>query len=186
LTADIQAYYGIIFMPSFIINLMSEFTFKPLLTTLTEIWLIKRNRDFFNKIMHLLKWIVFLTAIALIGGYFFGIPILSLIYGVDLLPLKKELMLLLLGGGFSAISLLLNNLLTIIRKQAGLLFGYVIASLFTSVISPMFVRNMGISGASYAYLYSTILLCILFTGMLFCFSKARKRKDILEGKGNLC
>lgn len=141
LTEDIQTYYNILFMPTFIINLFSEFAFKPLLTVLAELWLNNKIKEFISEIIILLKWIGVLTVVALIGGYFLGIPVLSFIYGIKLSYFKIEFMILLIGGGFGASVWLFNNILTIMRKQKGLLLGYLGTSIFTSIISPILTQK---------------------------------------------
>lgn len=173
LTSDIQTYYGILFMPTFVINLFSEFAFKPLLTSLTEVWLENRRREFLNKIIKLLKWIVFLTVIVLAGGSFLGIPILSFVYNVELSSFKIDFMMLLLGGGFGATVWLLNNILTAMRKQRELLLGYLGVSIFSSIISPLLVQKIQILGASVTYLFSISLLSMFFLVLLFYFTKQK-------------
>ena len=46
-----------------------------------------------------------------------GIPVLSVVYGVDLAGYKTELMVLLLGGGFLAYTSFYQMILTVIRRQ---------------------------------------------------------------------
>ena len=58
-----------------------------------------------------------LTVFVLAGGFVLGIPVLSVVYGVDLAGYKTELMVLLLGGGFLAYTSFYQMILTVIRRQ---------------------------------------------------------------------
>ena len=102
-------------MPAFVINLFSEFAFKPYLTSLASLWIEEKITNFLNKIKQLFLLIIVFTIVTLVVGLLIGLPILSWIYGIDLSPYLKEFMILLLGG-FGAGAWLLNNVLSAIRK----------------------------------------------------------------------
>jgi|LSQX01.1.fsa_nt_gb O-antigen/teichoic acid export membrane protein len=184
LTEEIQTYYGIIFMPAFVINLLSEFVFKPLLTHMADLWTNLKVKELLNTILKLLTGIIVLTIVVLLGGYFLGIPILSFVYGVDLRYYKSELMILLLGGGFGASVWLLNNVLTTMRKQKGLLLGYLIVSIITSVLSPILVREDAITGAALSYLCSIGILFVILIIMLLHYINKVKVGKLNESTNN--
>ena len=80
---EIQAYYGILFMPSFVITLFSEIITKPLMTTITMEW--ERDiKKFISIVVKLLILIVLGTVCVVVGGPFIGRYLLELISGVDL------------------------------------------------------------------------------------------------------
>lgn len=175
LTADIQTYYSILFMPTFVINLFSEFMFKPLLTDLAVKWEQNKTKEFINYILRLMTGIVFITVVVVGAGYFIGCELLSIIYGVDLMSYRSELMLLLIGGGFGACVYLLFNVLTAMRRQVSLLIGYSLVALMVSFLSPILVEKFNIMGASISCFISSILLFIILTQMLL-FGLIRKRR----------
>lgn len=166
MSAEFQTYYGIIFMPAFVINLFSEFIFKPLLTTLAVYWYSKEIKRFNKIIIKLIVLIAIITIVVVIGAYLFGIPVLSLVYGVNLYEFRKELIVLLLGGGFSAGVYLLYNVLTCIRKQISVLLSYLLVSIATTIISPILVHMYKINGAAIAYLVSSMALFAIFVALL--------------------
>ncbi len=163
LTEDIQAFYSILFMPAFVINLFSEFVFKPLLTDIAIKWERNQMKNFVNYIFRLLTGIIFITVIVVGAGYFLGNEVLSLIYGVDLMKYRTELVLLLCGGGFGACVYLLFHVLTAMRQQSYLLAGYVFTALLITFLCPVFVQNYNMLGAAIACFLSSILLFIIFT-----------------------
>lgn len=156
-------YYSIIFMPAFVINLFSEFIFKPLLTTIASMWADKDFSAFFKTVLKLLANILLITFAVIIGAYWIGTQVLSLAYAVDVTPYRTELVLLMMSGGFSAAVYLLYNVLTSMRLQKIIIVNYFAASIAVSILSYLLVKYSQIHGAVTAYLITEILL---FTLML--------------------
>ena len=177
MSAEYQTYYGIIFMPAFVINLFSEFIFKPLLTTLAVYWNKNEINQFKKTIIKLLSIIVCITVLIIVGAHFIGISILSFVYSVDLNKFNMELIILLLGGGFGAGVYLLYNVLTTIRQQKSVLGGYLLVAIFSTIFTPVLVRWKHIRGASMAYLISSIILFMIFLALLYI--NIRKRNKII-------
>lgn len=176
LIEEMQTYYSILFMPTFIINLFSEFAFKPLLVRMADLWINDKARELMNSIIKLLGWIALLSIVALIGGYILAIPFLSLIYGIDLTTFKEEFMILLLGGCFGAAVWLINNVLTTIRKQKALLISYLIIAVLTRIISPLLVQKGQVTGASFSYLFSIATLFLILSIVLLYYVKVKKSR----------
>jgi O-antigen/teichoic acid export membrane protein len=166
LTADIQTYYSILFMPAFVINLFSEFIFKPLLTGLAIKWEQNQIKEFLRYICQLLLGILFITVVVVGAGHLIGRELLSFVYGVDLMKYRFELILLLCGGGFGACVYFLYNVLTAMRQQVSLLLGYMVVAVIITFISPSLVRNYNMMGATIACFFSSILLFIILSLML--------------------
>ena len=93
-----QAYFGYIMMPAFVILVLSNFIYQPVIRDFGVLWAEGKIREFSLKCMKMCAAIAGITALVLLGGYFLGIPVLSLIYGVDLDDYTAEFMVLLLGG----------------------------------------------------------------------------------------
>lgn len=157
-----QTYYTILFMPAFVINLFSGFLFKPMLTTLARFWDSMQIQRFTSTIKKLCVWIAALTVAALIGGYFLGIPVLSIVYGINLSAYKKEFMILLIGGGFGALTVLLTYVATLMRKQKFVFVIYALVSIIAFFVSPILVGRWKLLGAAYGYLLLMLLQAIGF------------------------
>ena len=172
LTDDLQAIYGFIAMPVFVIGLLNGFIFNPMIQNLSVLWHEKKYSFFIHKIMRQAGIIVLITVAAILGAYLLGIPVLSVIYHADLSGYRMELLILLAGGGFLSLSGLMNTALTIIRYQWSLMAGYVLVSFLALFLSDKIVALYGILGASLLYLVLMIGLCVSFFGF-FAFGVSR-------------
>lgn len=166
LTDELQACYGFIAMPVFVIGLLNGFIFNPMLYRITCVWEERRLGEFTRQILLQIFYIVLITGICMIGAYLIGIPVLSFLYHTDLTPYKKELLILLLGGGFLGASGLLNAAITIMRKQKALLWGYLAVAVGALFLSKVSVKMWGMLGASMLYMALMLGLCMCFAVIL--------------------
>mgnify|MGYP006906610336 CR=1 FL=1 len=162
MSLDNQTYYNIIYMPAQVINLLSVFAFKPLLTQMAEYWNNNKVRELKQYIYRLYVYILGITILAMGSAYVMGIPVLSLIYGVELGHLKPELLVILIGGGFNAVVNMLYYVLTALRMQKNILISYVVVSLVAYVIASWSVKRWELMGAVCAYV---VLMCLLAVWM---------------------
>ena len=161
LSEEYQAYYTYIAMPVFVIGLLNTFLYQPVLTTLADDWEQNRKKQFIHKVLKQHIVIVILTVVTVVGAYFIGIPVLSVIYATDLSMYRDELLILLMGGGLLAVSGFITVVITIIRKQKDLILAYVIVSIFISIISRVLVERYVVLGAALAYTISILILDIV-------------------------
>lgn len=157
--------YAIIFMPAFVINMFSEFVFKPLLTTIAELWEERKFVQFRKMIARLLGNIVLIAVVMMVLTYFIGAKLLSIVYSVDIMQYRTELLTLMVSGGMSAAVYLLFNVLASVRAQNLIIVNYAITSCLVTVLSWVFAKRVAIGGAAVAYLISEIVLVM---GMLLC------------------
>ena len=168
LSDELQACYGFIAMPVFVIGLLNSFIFNPMLYKMTQLWDSGKVKKFVAQTI-LQSGIVFVITIICIGGaYLLGIPVLSWLYNTDLSPYKTELIILLLGGGFLGFSGLLNAFITIIRCQKWIMWGYVLIAILAFIFSNPIVEMYGMLGASVLYTALMGGLCIIFV-LLFIY-----------------
>ena len=158
---DEVAIYSILFMPTFFINLFSDFIFKPLLTVVAEKW--DRGDALF--IYRILKRqfliITAFTVCASVMAYVFGVFLVSTFFHVDISGYVTEMVVLMISGGCSAGAYLLLNVLTAMRKQIVVLKGYVFASVLITILSILFISRNRVLGSAVSY-FSTQLLLGLF------------------------
>ncbi len=173
---QIQTYFSFLFMPASFINLLSIFLFRPMLTTLAKQWNDRDLKKFLSLVSMLLVWVAGVTVFALAVAYFVGIPFLSLLCGANLSAYRKALLLILVGGNFSAASTVLYNVVTVLRRQRALLLGYGIAALISYLISPSLVGRYEINGASFAYLISMAILFLSFALLFLWYFMHDKNK----------
>lgn len=165
LTDDLQACYGFISMPVFVIGLLNGFIFNPILYYVSSLWKERKMSLFFKRVFIQIGIIIGITGICIMGAYFWGIPVLSALYAIDLSGFRKELLILLLGGGFLAMSGFLNALITIIRFQKIIILGYGVVAVVAYLLSGYMVANYQIMGAAILYTILMGILCVCFVGM---------------------
>ena len=105
-----------------------------------------------------------------------GIPVLSIIYYTDLSSYKLELLIMMIGGGFSALSTLLHYVITVMRKQKSLLIGYIITSVLGTIISNILISKYGIMGSAFTYVILMIILSLIFViTLMYYIIKVRNK-----------
>ena len=177
LTDELQACYGFIAMPVFVIGLLNNFIFNPMLYKLSMMWNDGRVGQFVRKILLQSLIVAGITLVCIIGAFLLGVPVLSWLYNTDLAPYKVELLLLLLGGGFLGLSGLLNAVITIIRYQKSLMWGYAVVALLALVCSNRIVGMYGMMGAAVLYTLLMAILCVIFVG-LFAYGVMKQKKTL--------
>lgn len=166
LTDELQACYGFIAMPVFVIELLNGFIFNPMLHKMSILWSEGKIKEFVHKIICQGGIIALITAVCMIGAYFLGIPVLSWLYNTNLSEYKSELLILLLGGGFLGLAGLLNIINTIIRRQKSLMWGYAVIALVAYIFSKRVVAKYEMFGAAMLYMMLMGILCLVFLGIL--------------------
>lgn len=174
LTDEIQACYGFVAMPIFVIKLLSGFIFQPMLVPMAVEWEQKQTDKFIARIIKQVMIIAGISAVCLAGAYFLGVPVLSLLYHTDLSGYKRELMILLAGSGLLACAGYMGVVLTIIRCQKELIWPYgLVAVLAAAALKPI-VSEYGTIGAAISYLVLIAILCVLYS--IIFIIKLKKNK----------
>lgn len=168
--------YGIVFMPTMVINLGSSFVFKPMLTTLARHYEDKKLKKFAGLMGTLVAIACGLTIVTFAAGAWLGIPVLSWLYDIDLAPYRAVMLILIAAGGFNAVSMLFYYALTVMRLLKEIFAGYTISFIVSIVLPVIMVKNMGIMGAGWSYLIVMLLLTLLFAGMFYIRLISEKRK----------
>lgn len=166
--------YGIVFMPTMVINLGSSFVFKPMLTTLARHYEQGEYKAFAKLVAVLVATAVGITVVTLGAGAWLGIPVLSWLYDIELAPYKSVMLVLIAAGGFNAVSILFYYALTVMRLQKEIFAGYTITFVVSIILPIVMVKAMGIAWAGTSYLIVMMLLTVLFGGMLCVKLKKRK------------
>lgn len=174
LSDELQACYGFIAMPVFVIGLLNGFILNPMLYKMSCLWNDKKIRTFIKKIVLLSFTVFIITIICIIGACVLGIPVLSFLYNTDLSQYKTELLILLVGGGFLGLSGVLNAAITIIRYQNALLIGYASVSILAFLMSDGIVQHYEIMGAAVLYTMLMAVLCVFFV-LIFIIGIFRRR-----------
>lgn len=170
-----QTYYNIIYMPTFVINLVSIFISKPFLKPFGEYWNNKEYKKLYCTIGKIIAFLFGTTVAIEIVCYFIGIPVLNILYKVDLSSLKLQLILLILSGFLYAISTILFNALGTMRKQKYTLIPYTLSAIFALIVPKYLVQKYNMQGAVISSILIMLILCITM-GILFISNLKRKKE----------
>lgn len=162
MSSEVQACFSYIFMPVFVISLLSQFIYQPVIGKMALYWQNNDMPSFVKMIYRQVLIVIALSVAVILGGYFLGIPILSLIYGVDLNGYKTSLLILLIGGGALALVNFLQMIITVARKQNFLIIGYLAAFLAFVFGGKIVVEKYGIIGISFFYTLIVAGIGIIF------------------------
>lgn len=172
---EIQNVYNILFMPTFAINLFSIFIFRPMLLDVARQWEAGDMKRF-GRTVGTVSGAVGLVALTILAAaWLLGIPVLTLLYGIDLRAQKGAFMLAMTAGGISAFATLMYNLITAMRCHKWLFIGYGSAVLCALVVSGPLVVSYGIYGGIFAYTLSVSILAATYSGIFFWGIRKKKK-----------
>lgn len=178
LTDDVQAVFSYIFMPAFVVQIVAQFIFNPVITSYARMWLKRTEKAyeaFINRIYKMCSMIMGLAALGMIVAATIGIPVLSAIFGIDLSDYRRELCIIMLGGGLLAYATYFSTVIAIIRIQKSLIACYGIVSILALLLSAPFVKGYGIIGAAWMYvILMGVLALSLFVAMRYRLIQEKK------------
>lgn len=171
-----QAFFGYVMMPSFVVMLLSNFIFQPLIK---DMGVAYNNDDYkyINKVIRYQLLLIFaMTSIVILMSFFVGIPVLDILYNVKLATYKKEMIILLFGGACYAIAQFIMIPITIIRRQKDIAAIYVVIVIVSLLLGHILVRYKGMLGASILYLIINFILAgglfvdyyVQYKKLIFC------------------
>ena len=176
--SGVQRDFSIIFTPIFTLNLMIVF-FRPIITSLAIYLKENRIADFIRTKRRFFLMIGLLSLLIFLIGALVGIPVLNIVYGLHLEEYQVSFIILLLGGVASTFATVIDNILTIYRKQKYIVLAFVIAYVTSLLISDGLVRTYGIQGASVSFLISMLVWYLSSSVIYFIvspYSIFRKKK----------
>lgn len=172
-----QMIFSVLFLPASVLTL-AYIVFRPLLTRMAIMWSNKKMKDFFKIIAIIMCSLLGIAGAILAGSALVGIPVLSIIYGIDLSAYKTELLIIVGGGCFCTFSYVFDNALVVIRKQYLLIIAYIVTWIYIKLISSSLVNQYKIMGAAISYA-SAMLVFFLAVAIVFfvCLQKSRKKME---------
>ena len=161
---SLQAIFGIVLMPATIISLACQYLLQPILNTIANLYALGQKKEFNILIFKSSLLVIAFGLVCIIGAYLLGIPVLNILYGVDISDYKLCLILIILGAIFYSLSTLVSAALTTIRYTFVQFIVYSLTSLFALFVSKLFIIKFSLIGASFAY-----LLCMFIQFLLYLF-----------------
>lgn len=174
MTDEIQACFGFVAMPVFVVSLLTSMIYNPVIHKMSNCWNSGEMKAFNSEVWKQFMCVVLITLGCILGADLIGIPVLSLLYSTDLKDYKTTLIILLAGGGFYAACNWLYAVLTIMRKQNYMLIGYILISILALLYMNLITRKFGVEGVS--YLFSGLMALLMLICFLIYFIAYRRKK----------
>ena len=173
-----QTIFTVLFMPASILTL-AYIVFRPLLTKMALVWMQRKPKEFLRILGRILACLFGVGILGLLAGAALGLPVLSIVYALDLSGYRMHLLIIILGGCIYTFSSVLDNALVVIRKQYILIVSYVITWIYIKLMAEMFVNTGKMMGAALLYLSAmTIFLVVTFIIFAVCFVREKKKLQL--------
>ncbi len=166
LTEEMQTVFGIIVMPATVMSLLSQFIIHPFLTKISKSFYQNQEKEVKKIVFQLLTLMGLLGLGIILCACFLGIPVLEILYGMDLKEYKFSFLLIMVGALFYGFSILMSYVLIALRKTFCQVFVVLITAVVAGVLSAILVKNYFILGASISYLSAMLLEAILYFTLL--------------------
>ncbi len=174
-TAEAQNIFGIIFMPSTIIGLCSSYIVVPIITNLNNLF---KNKDIdkFNKLVrNMMLSLIFIGILACLCGLTIGIPVLNIMYGIDLNAYRLHLVIVLIGATFYTLANVYSQVLVLLNVHKEQTIIYLIMTVVSTIICYVLISIFKLTGAIYAYLVFMAILLIMYLFLYYRTLKKYKR-----------
>lgn len=182
LSEQMQSIFSILFMPVFVINMLSSIIFKPLIAVMGLTWSQGNRRKFISILIKQIAIVLLLTLVMVAGGVWIGLDLLEWFYGVELSQYRLLFGELLVFGGITAIDSFFVIVLTVIRQQKWVIVAYVLAlPVIWSFMDPV-VRTYDIQGAG--YIYGGAMGIVMVIMLIVILVTLHKRKKV-DGKAEM-
>ncbi len=157
-----QAIYGIIIMPATAISLFGQFVFHPYLSQMARFNEERKYKELNKLTLKVVLYIALFGVLGEVAAYLLGIPVLSLLYGVDLKSYKMLLLIIIAAATMYNIGGTFSSMLTTMRKTFVQFVLYIILVIFAWWSADCLTSKYGINGAVYAYSILMIVFIALY------------------------
>ncbi len=176
---NIQAIYGYISMPIFVLDVVSVVMFQPLLLEISQEWNKGQYKLILRKLFALSGFISMIALIYSCLAFFVGIPFLSLLYGVNLNKYKSCFMLLVAGSVALAFLGMIVAVMTVMRKQYISMLLYFLVSLTLFCLLNFVFSKSSIIAITIITVSGIVLLTTLLGLMMLCILFIKYKKSRL-------
>lgn len=174
LTNSMQAVFGIVLMPATLVSLAVQYLIQPYLKKMA-IYYERGDINSFNKIiMKLFLFTVVFGIVCLVGAYILGIPVLSLVYGINLIEYRIQLEIIILGAIFYSLSIILSAAMITTRYTFIQFLIYVLTAIIGFVLSNFFISIFKLNGAVLSYILIMLTQFTLYISSYIYLNKTKK------------
>lgn len=171
LSYDNQLYYNALYFPAHAILLTSGFIYKPMLLKMANAWADPAKRKKFDLIIVVMFVIIVGITVVVAGAMsWFGLAVMSFLYGIDFEQYRGLCFVMLAAGGVTAGIEFLYQVITVLRRQRAVTKLYLITFGFSLFVPVLLVNFTGLPGAVIGYL---IVMCILLVLLVSEYASIR-------------
>lgn len=174
LTNSMQAVFGIVLMPATLVSLAVQYLIQPYLKKMAIYYERGDINSFNNIIMKLFLFTVVFGIVCLVGAYILGIPVLSLVYGINLIEYRIQLEIIILGAIFYSLSIILSAAMITTRYTFIQFLIYVLTAIIGFVLSNFFISIFKLNGAVLSYILIMLTQFILYISSYIYLNKTKK------------
>jgi len=177
-TDTIQAIFGIIIMPASFLALISQYIVQPFLNDITS--LVENNKitDLKKLIAKIFIYIIMIGLLILPVCYVLGIPVLELVYGIELNSYLLAFMIIMVGAIFYSLIIIMSSIFVVFRKNNIQLFILIAVALSSLIMTYILVMKYDILGASLSYSISMFIEFIIYLIALICLLRKKGNYDM--------
>lgn len=159
---NLQTIFGIIIMPASFMGLLGQYIIQPSLTNLSKCIEEKKYQELRSIIIKLILLVIIAGIFVTIVAYFLEVPVLNLVYRVELKPYFNSMMIIILGSILYSLSTVLSAVLIAMRKTLSQTIVYGITSVISTIMAYTLVKQIEIQGASITYTTTMAIMAIAF------------------------
>lgn len=175
---SLQAIFGMILMPATIISLAGQYLLQPILNTMANLYSNGEKKEFNKIVFKALLLIIAFGVVCVIGAYILGIPVLNILYSVNIVDYKLHLLIIIFGAILYSMSTLLSAALTTVRYTFVQFIVFSTSSVIAFVISRILIGQFSIYGAAIAYLITMACQFILYVIIYIVIMKKIDFKEV--------
>jgi O-antigen/teichoic acid export membrane protein len=176
LNDELQGIFGIVFMPSSFMSMVSIYFIHPFLNEITEC--IKcDNYKGLSKIIFKLSIIILIFGfIVSFVSFLIGIPVLELMYGINLSNYRIDLLIIMIGTIWYSLYSLLSSIFIAMRRNIYQVIILILISIFSYFLCNILISRYSILGASFSYfiiMFVQLVIYVISYFVIFFKKKCR-------------
>ena len=172
-----QTAYSVLFMPSLALNLLILVLY-PLITKMALLWASGNAKGYVTLLLRIVGVLTAMSVVILGVAYLIGIPVLEILFGIDLDGKRTLFLILLAGGCCNALMNVFSNAITVIRKHYALLPGCLVVAGLVWFYAHRMVNSEGLLGAGKVFLISQAALLLIDAGVFVVMRPKGKKEEV--------
>lgn len=171
---DAQLYFNALYFPAQMILIIGQLVYKPLIVKMAGVWQDEAKRRKFDLLLLGILLIIVAVTVAMLAVMgTVGIPVMSILYGVEFETYRYLAYVMIITGGITAAIDFVYQVITVMRRQKEVMSLYIVTFLFAIFIPMLLISFEGLNGAILSYLIIETILLVLLVWEYF-----RIRRDL--------